>query len=123
MTWSVYLQVNCTAHQTETAAAIAMKLLMWQKLDNILLRNICHTTRFEVSSVEQLTIHVVLCQSGVLIISKGHSAFIFTVTQPILIGLLDSEHVGTVTIQNIQKYFHSNTASHPRRLDLSAAPP
>jgi len=122
MTWSVHLLVNCAAQQTETEAANAMKTVRWQCSTTF-----CHMTSVKPRdlrpcSVALLTIHVVLCQSAVPDISKSHSALIFRVKQPFLIGQLDPECACTVTIPNIWKYWPSHIASCPRRLHLSAKP-
>jgi len=38
----------------------------------------------------------------------------------VLLGLLDPENESLMTLENTGKYLHSNTASHPRRLEPSA---
>lgn len=98
------------------------------KLENrlsyhILLRTVCRTARFEVlycgagEDLSLLGCHAVSVSSSKHF-TKGHSALIFMVKQPFLIGLLDHEGEHTVTLQNIGKYRSNNTASHRRRLDL-----
>jgi hypothetical protein len=74
------------------------------------------------SLVVLLTIHMVLCQSAVPDISKGHSAFMCRVEQPFLIGQLDSDDAGNVTIPNNVKYWPSHSASRSATLHLSAKP-